>query len=144
MKEYRWETRMGTYDSAILVLIVTDSLWKSVTSIHPLEHRDEQEVNELRGWSWSQWPHHYIALSRKGQHGGVNARTIAHEALHVTTNILDELGIIISKENDEAMAYLQDWIIGWVDDCLTTNGMRIKPFKQFANEPARKMRIRNL
>jgi len=36
---------------------------------------------------------------------------ISHEALHAAVNILDRIGIALTPENDEALAYLHEYIL---------------------------------
>lgn len=45
--------------------------------------------------------------------------TLAHEAVHVATNILTRVGVPLSKDNDEAMAYIVDWFV-----CATLQRLR--------------------
>lgn len=41
--------------------------------------------------------------------------TIAHEAIHTCTAILDDLGVKYTGDSDESIAYL----LGWLVDCIT-------------------------
>ena len=42
---------------------------------------------------------------------GVNHGIVAHECLHVVTNIFEETHIWIDNDNDEPAAYLLEWIV---------------------------------
>jgi len=52
----------------------------------------------------------YIILNFKSQFGKVNHGTIAHEAVHTAHFIMKSRGIIEGFDNDEAEAYLVEWI----------------------------------
>lgn len=43
---------------------------------------------------------------RKTHHG-----TIAHEAIHATNMLLDSRGVLADFNNDEAQAYLLEWVV---------------------------------
>lgn len=36
---------------------------------------------------------------------------VAHEAFHATVNILNDYGLTLSKDSEEAYAYLQQWMV---------------------------------
>ena len=42
--------------------------------------------------------------------------TTMHECLHAAHMILDMVGIDVDPEDDEALAYLQEWLVNMVDD----------------------------
>jgi hypothetical protein len=48
-------------------------------------------------------------------------RLIAHESLHAAWGILDRIGVKMSDDSEEALAYLMDWIIGQVYETKTTS-----------------------
>jgi hypothetical protein len=43
-------------------------------------------------------------------------RDIAHEAVHVATHVLRQAGVKAGLKNDEAIAYLVDWFVSWIEN----------------------------
>ena len=72
----------------------------------------------------------YIKLRENGKYGilvliseKISVSDIAHESTHVAMEIFNDLGAIITYDNQEPFAYL----VGWVADCI--NQVRIGKFK---------------
>ena len=53
----------------------------------------------------------YIILNFKYQNRKIFHGTIAHEAVHIAHFIMKDRGLIEGFDNDEAEAYLVDWIV---------------------------------
>lgn len=49
-----------------------------------------------------------------------NPGSIAHEAFHAVTNILDYIGMKLSDESEEAYSYLLDSIVSQIHETITT------------------------
>lgn len=126
MKEQRWEMRLGLFDTIVLALIVTDSLYLSAKNIKEDERGEEDYYKQLRAITFEEDGKYYLMLDRKI---GVNFRTISHEALHIATRVLNQVGVPISFDNDEILAYTQDWIIGETLSRLREKKIRVAPFR---------------
>ena len=61
---------------------------------------------------------YYIILNPKNRCRKIYAGTIAHEALHVTSFLFDNRGLKLDMNNDEAQAYLLEWIVDIVFDVI--------------------------
>ena len=55
---------------------------------------------------------------------------IAHESLHATNIILENATIQASYENDEAQAYLLQWVVNMCYKALNFNQIKSKRFKE--------------
>ena len=58
--------------------------------------------------------HYVIALETST----VTSRHIAHEALHSAFDMLDYIDVKVDVDNQEALAYLMDYIIGLIEESL--------------------------
>jgi len=52
----------------------------------------------------------YIILNTNNSFTPITHGVIAHEAFHASNFLLSRRGVIIDRDNDEAQAYLIDWI----------------------------------
>ena len=64
---------------------------------------------------------YYIILNPKNRYRKIYAGTIAHEALHVTSFLFDNRGLKLDMNNDEAQAYLLEWIVDKVFEVINKN-----------------------
>jgi len=63
-----------------------------------------------------------VILKDNGKYGylvfihssNISVGAIAHEAVHVATELFSEIGAIHTKDNQEPFAYL----VGWIADCI--------------------------
>lgn len=68
---------------------------------------------------------YFIVLNPKYEYKKLTQGTIAHEALHVTTFVLNNRGININIDNDEAAAYFLDWVVDKTNRFLRLKGFKI-------------------
>lgn len=61
---------------------------------------------------WDNIVRYVMILNFHSKHTNMTHGTIAHESLHITNYILDEVNVVADHDNDEAAAYL----IGWVNN----------------------------
>ena len=65
----------------------------------------------------------YIVLNPYSKYRKMYHGTIAHEALHATSFLLDKRGIQIDVNNDEPQAYLIEWVTDKVYETLRINNL---------------------
>lgn len=104
-----WSTRFDIYDSATLHLVVCDNI--PLAQLEFKEIKDASYTDDSRGLMVCKWPHFFIFLEVPR---GMSHRTIAHEVFHVVTMLMRNVGVKITSKNDEAYAYMIDWVTGWV------------------------------
>lgn len=102
-----WHRRFPIYDSASIHLIISDDIAEAQNKFKDVRGIGDSE--NCRGFSIPSWPNFYIFL-RADQ---VNKRTLAHEIFHTVMNLMREVGVPCVRGNDEAYAYMADWLTGW-------------------------------
>lgn len=119
---HRYKTVVPIYDWASLTLIITDQLKQSCA---------------MRNCSYSGERGHYlregttcvVAMERKT----ITAGVVAHESDHMARDILAESGVITTHKNDEAKAYLTDWLARWITNRVKKAGVKIANVKPRGN-----------
>ncbi len=107
-----------------LVIIITDSA-KQVKKHIP-------EFDDAYLYAHSYWAKfkksqgYYIILNFKNPYRKIHHGTIAHEAVHTAHFIMKDRGIIDSFENDEAKAYLVEWITDQVYKVIKNANHEVK------------------
>lgn len=99
----RFRTKVPPYDWATIQLIVVDDLKKCNAA------RGEKYDSE-KAWYLRKGNICVIAIDRKH----VTPNYITHESVHAAWDILAESGVIVRRNNDEALTYLSGWISGWI------------------------------
>lgn len=111
----RFRTKVPPYDWATIVLIVVDDLKKCNAA------RGEKYERE-KGWYIRKGDIFAIAMDRKY----ICPNYITHESVHAAWEILKESGVLLRRDNDEALTYLAGWISGWMHKKLYGAGVTIK------------------
>lgn len=90
---------------ARLYLVIGDDFCES-RNILPMSLQEEEEVGSCRGFCLGLHPDYAILLKPDSPIG-----TISHEVGHVARKLMNEIGFTITAENDEPLAYLEDWLM---------------------------------
>jgi hypothetical protein len=61
---------------------------------------------------WDNMGRYVMVLNFDAKHNNITHGVIAHESIHITNFILDQVNVLADHDNDEAAAYL----IGWVNN----------------------------
>lgn len=63
-----------------------------------------------------------VSMNRfKSLNSSAALRTLSHECNHASISILDAIGVDVSTENQEALAYTQDYIFAMCYEILSKN-----------------------
>jgi hypothetical protein len=106
MKDFHAKTKLPLYIKPFVHLIVTDDI-KKAHRVFGVEWTDD--CSETGGESHHKWPDLHIFVEREC----LNERWLDHECFHATIDVCEMLGIDASQ-NDDAGAYLYEWIRDWV------------------------------
>jgi hypothetical protein len=86
---------------------VTDDFNSALSRFDPTICPDGQDAQGMV--SWDDCKRFLVLIKPKHRH---DARVICHELYHLTNRILHHFGVAADFENDEAGAYLQDFLAG--------------------------------
>lgn len=110
----RFKTSVPIYDWADLTVGIKEILIGEDGSLERGHYRRDQQ-------------HCFIDFDIHRIHHGC----IAHEAGHAAWDILSVSGVKVTCANDEAKAYLKDWIVRWIEYRLTKAGIMVPSPKTF-------------
>jgi len=104
--EYK-KIKVPIYKRVIKLAILED-----LNKINDLHYIDERDFSNNDAVVVSEEkPHIYLASDLLEQSKIYIISVLSHEAIHLTHNILHSVGVVASFENDEAVAYLQEFIM---------------------------------
>lgn len=67
---------------------------------------------------------YYIVLNFKNKYRKIKHGTITHECVHIANMLLSGRGVVADFNNDEAHAYLSEWICDRVYKVFKRNGLK--------------------
>ena len=107
-----------------LVIIITDST-KQVKKCIP--YFDDNYLYAHSYWTkYKKSQGYYIILNFKNTYRKIHHGTIAHEAVHTSHFIMKDRGLIEGFDNDEAEAYLVEWITDQVYKFIKKTKHKVK------------------
>lgn len=99
-----------------LFVSVGDSIHEVIESIPESFRTPEEEGDDnCKGVSFCQHPKYAIGINLKYIDRGI----VHHEIGHVCRAMLGDIGFKIDPNNDEPLAYLEDWVANKIDHFLT-------------------------
>lgn len=107
-----------------IVVIISDSkdeiqkIIPEYENDHPYAHSWFYNFNGAQGF--------YMILNFDNKYRKIFHGTIAHEAAHLANMICKERGIKLDTDNDEAYAYLVEWIIDEVYKIIKQYGFEVR------------------
>lgn len=88
----------------------TLTLWKNADAIHKhlqrISPNSDRPRPTGRGYTCTLYKEMHIAIGIFERCPGI----LVHETLHAVAHMFDDLGIPITGDNDEAAAYMQQWM----------------------------------
>ncbi len=92
-----------------VVVTITDDIGKELIKFQNKNLINYQKTSVYYGMAIPEigTDRYHVLLNKKL----LDINTIAHEAFHISYEILESLGIEVSKENDEPLAYLLGYIV---------------------------------
>jgi hypothetical protein len=120
--------KISTYGNYVDVYF-THSVWSVVNKLIPGELTEEEANSYDAGFFNRKHP------NKKGvteffmvfHIDSMSANSIAHEAMHCTSEIMEYHGIKHDPNNDEPFCYLIGFVVGKIHEKATKLGFKIKP-----------------
>jgi hypothetical protein len=107
MKEWKTKFKVPIYD-CIVRFVVTDDVRSSIKKLPPsLTETYDEEDDTCTGIYFSKWPDYAIVLRDDKRADGA---VLDHEIGHVARKIMEDIGFKIEADNDEPLAYLEEFL----------------------------------